>query len=182
MRHELDFYETPSWTVDALLDRLNGKLEKVSSILDPAAGNGALIRGINDCRITAIDIDARHRRQLELITPDVWIGDFLETSVGTIGVHDMIICNPPYNYAEAFVRHAMGHDGKKEWFAPVGYFLLRLNFLASKGRKFWMREKKPNVYVLSKRPSFTGDGRTDGTEYAWFEFKITPTEGKWEIL
>ena len=46
--------------------------------------------------------------------------------------------------------------------------LLRINFLGSKKRyNFWKKNPAAAIYVLTKRPSFTGKG-TDATEYAWF--------------
>ena len=48
-------------------------------------------------------------------------------------------------------------------------FLLRLGFLASVQRaEFWKQNPPTRVIVLSKRPSFTGDGKTDRSEYAFF--------------
>lgn len=44
--------------------------------------------------------------------------------------------------------------------------LLRLNFLGSQRRAAWLRAWTPDVYVLPRRPSFTGRG-TDSCEYAW---------------
>ena len=34
-----------------------------------------------------------------------------------------------------------------------------------------MRAHPPRVHVSPKRPSFTPDGKTDATEYAWFTWK-----------
>lgn len=34
-----------------------------------------------------------------------------------------------------------------------------------------------HLVVLSKRPSFTGDGKTDGTGYAWFIWDKDSTLG-----
>ena len=46
--------------------------------------------------------------------------------------------------------------------------LLRTAFLESKSRyEFWQKNKLNGLYVLSKRPSFTGNG-TDATSYSWF--------------
>lgn len=46
--------------------------------------------------------------------------------------------------------------------------LLRTSFLESKNRyEFWQRYPLNGLYVLNKRPSFTGHG-TDATNYAWF--------------
>jgi len=47
--------------------------------------------------------------------------------------------------------------------------LLRLNFLASRKRHGWWNLHRPSaLFVLSQRPSFTEDGQTDATDYAWF--------------
>lgn len=73
----------------------------------------------------------------------------------------LVISNPPYGDAEKFVEHAL----------KIGTevcFLLRLNWLASKKRAAFHRAHPSDVFVLPKRPSFTDDGRTDATEYAWF--------------
>ena len=46
--------------------------------------------------------------------------------------------------------------------------LLRINFLGSQKRyDFWQQFPPDGLYVLSKRPSFTGKG-TDSIDYAWF--------------
>ena len=51
--------------------------------------------------------------------------------------------------------------------------LLRLNYLGSITRHDWWKEYSPtSLYVLSKRPSFTGKG-TDATDYAWFVWDKT---------
>ena len=50
--------------------------------------------------------------------------------------------------------------------------LLRLNFLGSRKRAKWWRERRPEVYVSPARPSFSPDGRTDSTEYAWFIWRF----------
>lgn len=81
---------------------------------------------------------------------------------------DLIATNPAYTFAKQFIRKSM------ELLAPGGLclLLLRLNFLGSQDRKaMWQREVDlRRLYVLSERPSFTGDGKTDATEYAWYLF------------
>jgi hypothetical protein len=74
--------------------------------------------------------------------------------------------NPPYSHAEAFIRKHMtlldagGHCVQ----------LLRLAFLEGQRRRrgLWKEFPAKTIYVLGKRPSFTGDGRTDATAYAIF--------------
>jgi hypothetical protein len=49
-------------------------------------------------------------------------------------------------------------------------FLLRLAFLCGEGRQGFMAAMPPDVYVLPNRPSFTGDGKVDSADYAWFHW------------
>lgn len=47
--------------------------------------------------------------------------------------------------------------------------LLRLGFLESMRREeFWKKYPLDNLITLSKRPSFTEDGKTDGAGYGFF--------------
>jgi hypothetical protein len=77
-------------------------------------------------------------------------------------MHACILTNPPFSLAMEFVEHALNQ-------APEAFMLLRLNFLASAKRKeFWKRHEPDALFVLSSRPSFTENGKTDATDYAWF--------------
>ena len=74
---------------------------------------------------------------------------------------DLIVTNPPFSLALEFLEKSLRE-------AEVVVYLLRLNFLGSQKRKpFWEKNPPSHIFVLSKRPSFTGKG-TDATEYAWF--------------
>lgn len=81
-------------------------------------------------------------------------------------LYDCVIGNPPYKYAEAFVRLSLEHT------VEGGYvvFLLRLAFLEGqeRGAGLWKEYPPKQVAVCSQRPSFTGDGKTDATAYAVF--------------
>ncbi len=47
--------------------------------------------------------------------------------------------------------------------------LLRTAFLESKKRyDFWQKHPLNGLYVLSQRPSFLGNGKSDATSYSWF--------------
>jgi hypothetical protein len=59
-------------------------------------------------------------------------------------------------------------------------FLLRLNFLGSQRRAAFHRSFPSDVYVLPRRPSFTGGG-TDATEYCWMVWGAE-RGGRWSIL
>lgn len=77
---------------------------------------------------------------------------------------DCIITNPPFSIAMEFLEKSIGE-------ADVCIYLLRLGFLESVRRKeFHQKYPVDHLIVLSKRPSFSGDGKTDGTAYAWFVY------------
>jgi hypothetical protein len=77
---------------------------------------------------------------------------------------DVIITNPPFSIAEAFARRSLPR------LAPSGVLVLlvRLSFLASEGRRgFWADHPLSELAVIRPRPSFTGDGHSDPSEYAY---------------
>jgi len=80
-----------------------------------------------------------------------------------------IITNPPYSIAQEFIEKCFKIADQNTEII----MLLRLAFLESKKRyEFWQKHPVSELYVLSKRPSFTGGG-TDATAYAWFVWKNT---------
>lgn len=157
-RREHDNYPTPSWTVDRLLEEYSIDAQLV---VEPAAGSGSLVRAFQArCVGTywrAVDIMEEHREALASVCDDVLIGDYLENPCDC----DAIIGNPPYKLARQFVEKAIRE-------APVVVFLLRLGFLSSAKRCDLLRLHTPSVYVLPNRPSYTGTGKTDQYDYAWF--------------
>jgi hypothetical protein len=155
VRRPDDAYNTPSWCVRRLLERVY--LPKTGRWLEPCAGNGALIKAANavvpDLVWDAIDIAPRADgiRQADFLTEGPW-----STSVSTV------ITNPPFSLAREFVERSF-EVAPKAWIA----MLMRLNWAASEERFLLMKMRAPDLYVLPNRPSFTDDGRTDSTEYAW---------------
>lgn len=158
-----DFYPTPAWCVDRLLDVVQLPSGRW---LEPAVGDGAIIRAVDRhypmglIRWTAVDIR-------DVSYPGAIHGDFLDIDITpepptymSGRYYDVVITNPPYNQALDFIKKSM----------TLGCFvvmLLRIDFLASAHRASFFAKNMPNVCVLPNRPSFTGRG-TDATEYAWF--------------
>jgi hypothetical protein len=169
-----DFYETPTWCVRRLLDRV-WLPRRGATYLEPAAGHGAIIKAVDTYDASPVGwtaIELRHESKQYLAGlvdgPDLFMGiDFLRGDF--VGCDwDVCITNPPYSLAMEFIQEAL----------PLAYFvvmLLRLNFLGSLKRSSFFRSEMPDVYVLPNRPSFTG-GPTDATEYAWFVW--TPSRGR----
>ena len=162
-RHPDDFYATPSWVVDVLIDR-EGELR--GPVLDPSCGDGAILYALEDRgmdRLVGIELDPDRALLAEGTGAEIVCSDFLADPVPPFG---SIVSNPPYSLAEEFVRRSLDVQGPP---APC-YFLLRLAFLAGQKRaKGDLWDYLAAVYVLPRRPSFTGKG-TDSTDYAWFKF------------
>ena len=165
-RKEADFYETPLNAVYTLLDNYTD-ISPEDHILEPSAGNGNIIRALRNVGIenliSAIELRPEEESTLNAIADNVGIFDFLEDTPQFIK-YDVIIGNPPFSLAQEFI------DKSLSLLNPGGrlIFLLRTNFLESRKRFEWWQDKLPTrLYVLAKRPSFTGKG-TDATSYAWF--------------
>lgn len=175
VRAENDFYATPAWCVKAI----QHKLPQEGGWLEPCAGDGAIIRaGVHYWE--AIEIDPTHYNALSAEyeagrLASFRIADFLSVPIGDLGRYDLVLTNPPYRQAQDFIEKSL-------LIADQAVFLLRLNFLEGRKRAAFLRQYTPDVYVLSRRPSFTGKG-TDATAYAWFSFYSTPrSQGRVEIL
>lgn len=114
--------------------------------------------------VNAVDILRMHRKQLEKAGAMVIsIANWFEVANRLTRPPPCIITNPPYSLAFEFVQSC--------WATGVRSMamLLRLGFLESEKRHEWLSANPPSQFIVcSTRPSFTGDGNTDGTGYAWF--------------
>ena len=163
-RRESDYYRTPPEAINTFLD--NFQFLIIEDILEPCAGDGAIIKAIRARErgyyITAVEIRDETENLIESGADQVFIDDFL-TFPGLHPVPGTIITNPPYSIAQEIIEHCFEIAPDAEVI-----MLLRLAFLESKKRKpFWDKYPVTQLYVLSERPSFTGKG-TDATAYAWF--------------
>lgn len=144
IRREADFYATPEAAFKPLLAFL--PMDKALLYWEPACGDRRLIQWIYEAGGLADGKDLR--------TDGV---DFLKDETP----RTFIITNPPFSLAQEFCDHALKH-------ANEVMMLLRLNFLGAQKRADWWRKNEPAaLFILSKRPDFTGGGG-DSCEYAWF--------------
>jgi len=160
---EFEFYPTPREAIETLIASPWLKLPG-GEWIDPCAGTGRIPSVIGSMRTdvhwTLVEIDHRHEAALRTITRRrMFIGDYLSTAAPSEQFAVMVM-NPPFSHALQFVMKAMRH-------CDTIVMLQRLNWLGP-ARAEWLRRNQPDVYVLPKRPSFTADGSTDATEYAWF--------------
>lgn len=157
-----DFYATPKDCIKNFLDHygaINGR------VLEPSAGNGNIVEVVKNSGeniVTSVELRAEEADNLQAVSDEVIIGDFLKLKTGE--KFDYIIGNPPYSLAQEFIEKCfeIADDNTKI------IMLLRTSFLESRKRHdFWQKHPVNGLYVLSKRPSFTGAG-TDATSYSWF--------------
>ena len=183
-----DFFETPTWCVERLLEKYT---PPTGYWIEPCAGRGAIIYTVNCARPgiaewVAVEKNEAHRPYLEqysgadhVLCPQ----DFLDFNPS--GLHgypnftfDVSMSNPPFSLAEDVV-------GRSLQVARITVMLLRYSFLATAQRNDFMKNAVPDCYLLPDRPPFRGDGKTDSTDYAWLVWdreQMPRSEGKLVIL
>lgn len=171
-RRAHDAYYTPDDLAAKLVYLLSARLLPGCRVLEPSAGGGAFVRALwpyeHISGIHALDVDP-DAPALSVSVPERWwqpyttqCEDFLRLPYPVQKPH-WVIGNPPFENAEAHVRHAlrMSQHGVA--------FLLRLAFLESVKREaFWEEHPCSDIVVLNKRPCFTGNGKTDSCAYGFF--------------
>ena len=150
-RPEADYYPTPQWAITAILREIDWP--QITSVLEPAKGDGRIL---NSVRI--------QQPRAALDWAEISEGrDYLDRRYAPShdARFDLILTNPPFSQALEFATKALdeGHNVA---------MLLRLGFLGSQKRlPWWQQHPVQRLFVLAKRPSFTGKG-TDSADYAWF--------------
>lgn len=168
-RNPLDAYYTPEGLPEALIREAD---LRGGFAWEPHAGGGSFVRPlqafVEDGQLDGLwasDINPEAPGVADF--PDGAGVDFLAVGRDDVPLPsiDYIIGNPPYNEAEEHVRKAL----ELVEFGGMVAFLLRLGFLESQKRlAFWREHPAQRMYALVPRPSFSGDGKTDGQAYAWF--------------
>ena len=166
-RHISDYYVTPICEIKKFWDEFkkHNDIKDIKYVLDPSAG------GDNKHPMSYPEV--LKDENFELITMDIrddslatLKGDYLKTTFDK--PFDMIFTNPPFCMSLEFLQKAL-NDVKDGGYVIM---LLRLNFLGSGKRNKWLKNNMPyEIYVHSKRMSFTDDGKTDSIEYAHFVWK-----------
>lgn len=167
-RIDKDFYPTPFGVIDLFLKHYH--IDPNAKLLEPCAGNGNIIRSLQKngySNIKAVEIREDEFETLYNLVGygNFAIGDFLTMKIeNNIGLSDVVITNPPFSLAMEFLNKSLEITTEK----GIVIMLLRLGFMATDKRYQFMSKNPPtDLYVLHKRPSFTGGG-TDSQEYAWY--------------
>jgi hypothetical protein len=169
-RDPRDFYPTPAALCRAAVRLVPDSVPEHPWVLDPGAGLGPWGEAVRErwpaATLVGVELDPRIRPHPVY---NLWHSeDYL--ALRTDASFDLIIGNPPYSQAEAFIRKAQGQ--LSAW--GHMFLLLRLEFLASqtRGRGLFRHYPPTTVHVCIKRPSFLGERskRTDATEYGLFHW------------
>ena len=175
MRDELDRYYTPDWLARLIVDEL--EVEAPRGVLEPSVGGGAFVRAVRqrwgDVHVSGVDLDPRAEGLAHVEEPID--GDLLDVELPPEDRVDLVVGNPPYRHAEAHARRLLDEE------YTVVCLLLRIGFLASAERiEFWRDYPLTELLVVSNRPSFTGNGLTDGSEYAAFVWRRRGSRGRFD--
>lgn len=151
-RRKSDFYETPYSITQQFLDVIT--IDREESILEPACGDGAIVRVLKDNGYSVTHYDEEV--------------DFLRET----GRYDTVLTNPPFSLAQEFVIKAKGVAKKRIC------FLLPLSYLHGKKRFDTIYSDKSfalsEVHVFTRYPMLGDPLRDDGKYrtgmmvYAWY--------------
>lgn len=122
-------------------------------VLEPSAGNGALVRPLvaAGADVAACEIDARYCPELLELGASVFCPmDFLLSNpLHGEPAYDLCVMNPPYHdgLEERFILHALE-------FAPrvVGIFRADLFYSVGRGAKLWTQVRPSRAAFCSRRP------------------------------
>lgn len=174
VRRPDDFYRTPAWCVRAIVRHI--EIPEGATVLDPSCGDGAILDVIQclrpDVRTVGIELDRERADGARKRHGVIGGADALELPDSQWAA-DVIVMNPPFSLAREFVERAIGC-------ADVTICLLRLSWMAGQKRATFWRANPADVFVLPRRPSFTGKG-TDACDYAWFVWG-PGRGGRWRVL
>lgn len=161
-RVKADFYPTPTWAVEALLQR-----EKfIGTCWEPACGKGDISRVLLN---NGYDVYSTDLLDYDFGIPDI---DFLNENSMFSETHKMvdnIITNPPFNIAIEFINTAKRFADDK-----IAMFL-KTTFLEGVERQIMWKDKQfpfKKMYQFSRRVSFGKEDKTHKNggmmAFAWF--------------
>lgn len=131
--------------------------------IEPSSGGGAFLGALGEPAYAYdIDPEAVTVKDGRAVCMD-WLD--VQELPGTKKDYRIVFGNPPYKHAQEHIEHAFALGADEVW------FLLRTGFSGSLRRYDMHREcGLMHKSELVPRPSFTGDGKTDGSEYAFFGY------------
>ncbi|MBU1483216.1 MAG: hypothetical protein KKH12_16250 [Gammaproteobacteria bacterium] len=193
-RADHEFYPTPSWVTRLILPHL---ALTDGIILEPAAGQGAIVEvlldaGVSAHRLVGVELRAEGAEAVRDLGVRCACCSFLDDGAYKAALrsepawtHDdvrpgLVITNPPFSLALDFADRAISLAGAHGTVA----MLVRLGWLASAKRRAWHQAHPADVYILPQRPSFTGNGNSDRYDLCWWVHRPNRAgvPGTWMIL
>lgn len=163
-----DHYATPPQLTELICNQLKKEVcPDPVNVLEPGCGEGTFLDAIEkvwpEADRMGVELNPALVRRANKKGHNVVKADVIEWSKTALDWH-LIIGNPPFKHADEFIL------ALQKWLDPdhgTLAFLLRLNAFGSKGRyeKLWSKVMPYHVYILTARPGFTPDGRSDSIEY-----------------
>jgi len=154
-----DFYQTPISMTQRFLDTDPIPDKENCTVLDPAAGKGAIIDVLIKNGFESVG-----GYDLFLMDPKI---NFIEVDTSV----DYIFCNPPFSLANEFLLHSYRIARKKF------FFLMPLDYLHGKQRfKKKVFRGLESVSIFIRKPMLSDGIRDDGKYntgmlcYAWYTF------------
>lgn len=151
-RVESDFYPTPPAFVRAILPHL----PLAGSILEPMAGDGAVVHVLVDAGhpcVDMIEIDPTRATALRGMGDDIHVGDALAPEADWLWdmPHGLVITNPSFSLAQALAERSLRaqrpHGGTTALFVPQ-------SFLGTAGRREFWAANPCDWYQCFQRPEF----------------------------
>lgn len=156
-----DFYETPAWCVDALVDEIG--VPEDGLIWEPAAGKGAIVSAANAHGAVCHASDL-----VSYPGAPAWGGqDFLSFAIPPHDRITSIWTNPPYALATEFVTHAIRLV--RPWCGQVAMLLRHEWDCASTRTHLFDRPPFARKLTLTKRPRWSDEDKASPRfNFAWF--------------
>jgi hypothetical protein len=169
VRRPNDFYPTPSWGTECMIDALPFPINP-GIILEPCCGARDIVRVVEQGNpaVFTCDIDPKHQPDL---VADMTMRESWDEAIERIGCNpDWVITNPPFNAAHHILPLALEYSTKGV------IALLRLSYsepCENRSRWLYDNQDRQSILYLPRRISFTGDGATDNVATAWFAWGKT---------
>jgi len=165
-RNAADFYATPGDCTVALLKNFQHLFEG-SRIWEPACGDGAISKVLEDHRLDVISTDLHDRGYGE------WGMNFLtaECNCGSI------ITNPPFNLAADFIKHAVTKE------VPFAMLLKSTYWHAASRYDLFEQTKPMAIIAMTWRPAMSPErGKAATMDFIWTVWDRKPSNKTEYIL
>ena len=139
-RENFDFYQTPAYAIKTLVQRFDFKSKL---IWEPMAGNGMISHALKDAGydVYSTDIVERNYKLNDTI-------DYFDVNNFTASDDFSIVTNPPYEYANKFLKHTLETIKPKTCsvFLPIRYLEGMKRY-----EEIYSKFKPCKVFVYAKR-------------------------------